>query len=77
MPDNANVVACAVSGPARIIGIENGNTNSPERYDRTWRTAYNGRLLIYVQSLKTPGEAKLTVSSSGLDGASVFLPVGK
>ena len=77
VPDNANVISCGIIGPARIIGIENGNTNSPERYVKTWRTAYNGRLLIYVQSLKTPGEAKLTVSSSGLDGASVFLPVGK
>jgi hypothetical protein len=73
--DNANVVACDVSGPARIIGIENGNTNSPERYDRRWRTAYQGRLIVYLQSLKSPGEAKLTVSSTGLEGAAITLPV--
>jgi hypothetical protein len=75
VPENANVVACAVTGPVRIIGIENGNTNSPERYDRTRRTAYQGRLIVYVQSLKTPGEAKLTVSSTGLEGATIALPV--
>jgi hypothetical protein len=74
-PDAARVTSCDITGPARIIGIENGNTFSPERYDKTWRTAYQGRLLIYVQSLKTPGEAKLTVSSTGLDGAAITLPI--
>jgi hypothetical protein len=75
VPDNANVISCDIAGPARIIGIENGNTFSPERYDRTWRTAFQGRLIIYVQSLKTPGEAKLTVSCTGLEGAAITLPI--
>ncbi len=75
VPDNANVISCDITGPARIIGIENGNTFSPEDYVKTWRTAFQGRLMIYVQSLKTPGEAKLTVSSTGLEGATMTLPV--
>jgi beta-galactosidase len=75
LPDNANVVSCDITGPARIIGIENGNTFSPERYDRRWRTAYQGRLIIYVQSLKTPGDAKLTVACTGLEGATSTLKV--
>ncbi len=75
VPDNANVISCDITGPARIIGIENGNTFSPEDYVKTWRTAFQGRLMIYVQSLKTPGEAKLTVSSTGLEGATITLPV--
>ena len=38
-------------------------------------TSTPGRMLIYVQSLKTTGEAKLTVSTPGLEGASVTVPV--
>ena len=75
VPDAANVVTCAVTGPARIIGIENGNTNSTESYKALSHSAYQGRMLIYVQSLKTAGEARLTVSAPGLEGVSVMLQV--
>jgi beta-galactosidase len=74
-PDAGNPIACSITGPARIIGLENGDTASTENYNTKSRRAFQGRLMIYVQSLKTAGEAKLTVSSPGLEAASVTLPV--
>jgi beta-galactosidase len=73
--DAGNIVACAVTGPARIIGIENGDTRSTEDYKSRSRSVLHGRMMIYVQSLKTAGTAKLTVSSPNLKEASITLPV--
>ena len=75
VPEAGNKVACAISGPARIIGLENGDTSSTENYGTKSRSAYQGRLMIYVQALKAAGETKLTVSSLGLVGATITLPV--
>jgi len=72
----SNLVACSLIGPARIIGIENGNTFSTENYKSLSRSTYQGRLMIYVQSLRTPGEARLTVSTPNLDSATITLQVG-
>ena len=65
----------AVTGPARIIGIENGDTNCTEDYKALLHSVYRGRMMIYLQSLKAAGEVKLTVSAAGLEGSSVTLPV--
>ena len=73
--DAGNLVACTVAGPARIIGIENGDTSSTEDYKALSHSVYRGRMILYVQSLKTAGEAKLAVSATGLEGSSVTLPV--
>lgn len=75
--DADNLIACAVAGPARIIGLENGNTLSTENYNTKSRSTYQGRLMIYVQSLKAAGDAKLTVTSPGLEGASITFPVSE
>jgi hypothetical protein len=74
-PDAGNLVACTITGPARIIGIENGDTNGKEDYKALSHSVYQGRMLIYVQSLKTPGQAKLKVSTPNLEGSSVTLTV--
>jgi hypothetical protein len=75
VPDATNRIACALTGPARVIGIENGNVNSTENYKALSHSFYQGRMLIYVQSLKTSGEVKLTVSSPDLEASSITLPV--
>jgi beta-galactosidase len=75
VPDATNHTTCTLTGPARVLGIENGNVDSTEDYKALSHSLYQGRMLIYVQSLKSPGEVKLTVSSPGLDASSVTLPV--
>jgi beta-galactosidase len=68
-------VACTVTGPARIRGIESGDIRTTEPYSATTRTTYQGRLMIYVQSQRAAGNATLTVSAPQLEGATVTLPV--
>jgi hypothetical protein len=75
VPDAGNLIACSVTGPGRIIGIENGNLNSTEGYKGLSHSVYRGRMLIYVQSLKSSGDFKLIVSSPNLESSSVTLAV--
>ena len=77
VPDAGNKIDCTISGSARIIGIENANLSGTEDNKGLSHSVYQGRMLIYVQALKSPGEAKLTVATPDLQGASITLPIRK
>lgn len=75
-PNNAPPITCALSGPGRIMGIENGDQRSHEDYQGSVHKPYQGRMLVYVQARRgEQGEITLAVSSPGLEGASVKLAV--
>lgn len=69
VPGAENEVSFKVAGPAKILGLENGDLNSVERYGVEQRQAHNGRCLAILQSLPTPGKMTLTVASPGLETA--------
>ena len=74
--DAGNKVLCKVTGPARIIGIENGDLNGTDPYKSDSRSLYQGRMKVYVQATKGNGEVKLEFATAdGLAPASVTLPV--
>jgi beta-galactosidase len=78
VPDAANQIHFALSGPGRIIGVGNGDPSShePDVYipqaplrdmPVDWqRSLFNGLAQILVQSSAEPGELKLTATSDGL-----------
>lgn len=69
VPNAKNELSFAISGPARIIGLENGNLNSLERYGTKQRQVYHGRGLVILQSEPASGKITLTVTSPGLKTA--------
>jgi beta-galactosidase len=73
VPTAENEVAFALSGPGRILGLDNGQAESHESYQGNRRNAYAGRALALVQSTGAAGEMQLTVSSSSLKGATVLI----
>jgi beta-galactosidase len=75
VPDATNLITCSITGPAKIIGIENGDTNSMETYRALSHSAHGGHMMIYVQSLKDPGVAKLALSSPDLKESDLSLEV--
>ena len=75
VPEAENLITCAVIGPGRIIGIENGNLGSTESYQSQSHQVYQGRMLVYLQSLKTAGEIQLTASAPNLEESKITLPV--
>jgi beta-galactosidase len=72
-----NEIKCEVTGPVKLIGMEDANPVNVEDYKDNRQNAYHGKLLIYVQSLDKPGKAVVTLSSPGLQGTTVELNILK
>ena len=84
VPGAANDVRFSVNGPARIIGVGNGDPSShepdkgagPEPCRRARRRAFHGRCLVIVQSTGGRGRAKLSARAAGLKPARLGLRAG-
>ncbi len=76
IPTACHPVRFAVSGPARIIGVGNGQCNShePDKADR--RRAFNGWCLVLIQSTGHRGRVALTARSAGLRPGRCIISAG-
>ena len=72
-----NEITCEVTGPVRILGMEDSNPRNIENYKDNKQHAYHGKLLIYLQSLDKPGKAVIKLLSPGLKGTTIELDVIK
>jgi hypothetical protein len=70
-----NEITCEVTGPVRILGMEDSNPRNIENYKDNKQHAYHGKLLIYLQSLDNPGKAVIKLSSPGLHSATMEIDV--
>ncbi len=75
MPTADNEIYFHISGDGEIVGVDNGDAASWERYqdyDGVWkRKAYSGKALVIVKSTKEEGSFTVTASSPGLNQDSV------
>lgn len=77
MPTADNDVTFALEGPAKLIGVDNGNPVSHENYKGTSRQAFNGRCLAIVQSTRDAGQVRVTANSPSLKPGSCAVEVVK
>ena len=73
VPTADNLVNFSISGPGKIVGVDNGNAASIEPYKSNSRKAFSGKCLVIVQATKTSGEIIVTANSNGLSPASVTI----
>ncbi|WP_454798112.1 beta-galactosidase GalA [Novosphingobium lindaniclasticum] len=73
VPTADNALRFSVSGPARIIGLGNGNPTSLEADKGDSRKAFNGLAQAIVQGSGSSGSARITVSGEGLSPAAIDL----
>jgi len=71
VPTASNGVTFAVSGPGKIVGVDNGNAIDTTSYKSLTRNAFSGKLMAIVQSTGSPGQITVTATSSGLTQGSV------
>ncbi|MEG1002767.1 MAG: Ig-like domain-containing protein [Clostridium sp.] len=71
VPTADNLINFDISGNGKIVGVDNGNAASVERYKDNKRKAFNGKALVIVQSDKNAGPFTLTASSQGLSSSSM------
>ena len=75
MPTADNQMYFNITGDGKIVGVDNGNAPSWERYkdyDGVWkRKAFSGKALVIVQSTKEEGSFTLTATGDGLSSDSI------
>ena len=75
VPAAGNAITYDVSGPARIIGNDNGDPASHDSYQAAARPVFNGTGLVTLQAGKMPGHVTVTAKADGLKEASVDFDV--
>ena len=73
VPDAANLVKFAVSGPGFIAGVDNGYQASLEPFKASERKAYNGLALAIIQTTEQGGSITVRAEAEGLAGATATL----
>lgn len=66
VPTANNTVNFKVSGPAKIIGVENGDILDMNPHKVNYRNAFNGKCLLILQTTDISGEIEITATSEGL-----------
>ena len=77
VPVADNLVSYKIAGPAKLLGLENGNPTDPEPYKSGKRKLFNGLGLAIIQAGKIPGKVTLTASSEGMKDVSIEILVIK
>ncbi len=66
-------VTFSVSGPARIVGVVNGDINSNEMMVGNTRSLYNGAVTVILRSTTQPGVVTLKASAPGLKPTTLLM----
>jgi beta-galactosidase len=73
VPTADSEITFELTGPGRILGLDNGQADSHESYKGNRRSVFAGRALALVQSTGSPGEMRLIASSASLAGAAITI----
>jgi beta-galactosidase len=73
VPDAAAEVTFDLSGPAKILGIGNGDVDNSESCQGNTHRAFQGRGLAIIQTTTTAGGITLQAGAPGLKAASLDL----
>ncbi|MFX3635382.1 MAG: Ig-like domain-containing protein [Candidatus Pristimantibacillus sp.] len=71
VPTADNLVHFSLSGNGELVGVDNGNAASIERFKDNKRKAFSGKALAIIESSKEAGEIIINATASGLQGNSI------
>ncbi|MPQ42432.1 glycoside hydrolase family 2 TIM barrel-domain containing protein [Clostridium tarantellae] len=72
IPTANNLINFEVDGGV-IVGVDNGNPSSVERFKDTKRKAFTGKALVIIQCNTVPGNIEVRATSTGLKEASTIV----
>lgn len=73
----ADYIKAELTGPGRILGMDNGDSTDPDNYKTTVRKLFSGKLLIVLGSTAEPGNLVLTVSGHAMEPVSLCVKAEK
>ena len=76
-PTAENLIRFNVSGNGTIVGVDNGNPTSLERFKASERKAFYGKCLVVVKGENKSGVIHLTAESDGLLKEAIEIQVTK
>ena len=68
-----NRVNVTVKGPARLVGLDNGDSSDLDSYKGNSRRLFGGKLLAIIETTDEEGDIEVTVSGKGLEEANYSL----
>ena len=77
VPAATNQIGFDINGPARLIGVDNGDLTSNESYVSHSRHAFWGRCLAVIRAGNREGESKLLVTAEGLPSQEIAITCRK
>jgi len=72
VPTAANFVTFSLNGPAKILGVGNGDPTCHEPDKASARSLFRGLAQVILQTSTTPGEIELTADADGLSPAVLY-----
>ena len=75
-PDSTTMVHFAVTGPATIVAVDNGNLNDHDPFHGNERKLYFGNALVLVRATAATGKITVTASAEGIPSVVVTLMAG-
>ena len=73
IPDSSTVIHFAVSGPASIIAVDNGNMRDTDPFQATQRKLYEGNALAILRATGDSGKVTVTATTEGIPPATLTL----
>jgi beta-galactosidase len=73
VPRADNLVTLTLSGPGKIIGVENGDILDHGNHIATTRNVFNGKLMVLLQATDQTGDIRLSVSGENLKTKSIVI----
>ncbi|MCD8186224.1 MAG: DUF4982 domain-containing protein [Rikenellaceae bacterium] len=72
-PNSRHRVKFTITGPGEIVSVDNGDVFNHEPYKSDTQSIYKGQAIVIIRATADSGDITVTVSSEGLEGASVTL----
>jgi beta-galactosidase len=66
VPDASNLINFSITGPGKIIGVDNGSEIDHNSFKANYSNAFFGKCLVVIQSTHKPGTIHLTATSDAL-----------
>ena len=72
-----NEIKCTITGPGKLLGLENASFNVTENFNDNMHRCKNGRLLAYIQATENSGEIIVKFESAYLESDKQTVKIGR
>jgi beta-galactosidase len=76
IPDSATVIRFSITGPGKIIAVDNGNLLDHDAFQATERKLYEGHALAILRATASSGTITLTVTADGVSPGTINISTG-